>query len=135
MDGVQFQMGAVKALADDLGRVKSRLMPAMRAVTARGALNIKNDAQASIRAQTRHIFVKQYPNSITYDITKSSGTEVRAEIGPDKDKPQGALGNLLEFGSPSHNAPMPHLVPAFEAEAPTYAEQLGIAASNAVLGP
>lgn len=44
-----------------------------------------------------------YPYSIGYDVHLSP-TEVEVEIGPDKDKPQGALGNLIEFGS-AHNPP------------------------------
>lgn len=44
-----------------------------------------------------------YPASITYDVTwKGSGYE--AEIGPDKDLPQGPLGNLIEYGS-ANNPP------------------------------
>lgn len=44
-----------------------------------------------------------YPRSISYDLTiKVEGVEV--EIGPDKSMPQGALGNLIEFGS-AHNPP------------------------------
>ncbi|MBT2485810.1 MULTISPECIES: hypothetical protein [unclassified Microbacterium] len=44
-----------------------------------------------------------FPYSITYDIegsgSRSAGSQLSAEIGPDKDRPQGALGNLIEFGS------------------------------------
>lgn len=44
-----------------------------------------------------------YPRSITYDLMLSSaGIEV--EIGPDKSRRQGALGNLIEYGS-SNNPP------------------------------
>lgn len=44
-----------------------------------------------------------YPLSIGYDVTYGAGW-VEATIGPDKDLAQGALGNLIEFGS-SHNPP------------------------------
>lgn len=44
-----------------------------------------------------------YPRSISYDLTiRADGIEV--EVGPDKSMPQGALGNLIEFGS-AHNPP------------------------------
>lgn len=44
-----------------------------------------------------------YPHSISYDLTiAADGIEV--EIGPDKSMAQGALGNLIEFGS-AHNPP------------------------------
>jgi hypothetical protein len=39
-----------------------------------------------------------YPRSIGYDVRTGAGW-VEGTIGPDKDKAQGALGNLIEFGS------------------------------------
>jgi hypothetical protein len=105
----------------------------MRAVAAKGALNIKNAAKANILAQTTRKYVKQYPNSITYTVTQSSGSFVSAEIGPDKDKPQGALGNILEFGSPGR-PPLPHLVPAWEAEREPFAQFMGAVGEAAVFG-
>lgn len=48
-----------------------------------------------------------FPSSITYDLKGFQGfgaTVLEAEIGPDKGRPQGALGNLIEFGS-RNNAP------------------------------
>jgi hypothetical protein len=47
-------------------------------------------------------YAPAFPYSITYDLTVYRGFGVsllRSEIGPDKARPQGALGNLLEFGS------------------------------------
>lgn len=131
-DAVNADMSAVAALAADLGGVSARVVPQMRSVTSRGALNIKNAAKASIQSQTRHKYVVQYPNSITYDIT-AAGLSVSAEIGPDKGKPQGALGNLLEFGS-SRNAPLPHLIPSWEAEVPGYESFMAAVAEASVFG-
>lgn len=133
-DGVKIDASGVDALMADLAGIKSRLKPAMRAVASRGALNIKNDAKDRILAQTNRKYVKQYPYSITYDITKSTGTEVEAEIGPDQKKTQGPLGVVLEFGTPHNGGPKPHLIPAFDAEVPKFEEQLGIAAEGAVFG-
>jgi hypothetical protein len=133
-DAVNLNMDEVVALAGSMNGIAGRLKPAMRAVTAKGALNIKNAARASILAQVQRKYVKAYPNSITYDITQSSGSVVSAEIGPDKNLRQGALGNLLEFGSP-HSPPLPHLVPAWEAEREPYAQFMGEAAELAVFGP
>ena len=126
-------MAAVKALAADLNRIRGRLQPAMKQVTSKGALNVKNAAKESILAQTSHHFVKQYPNSITYTITESTGVVVTAEIGPDKGKPQGALGNILEYGT-SLNPPYPHLGPSLDAEADSYEQYLGDAARDAIFG-
>jgi len=46
-----------------------------------------------------------------------------AEIGPDKLRRQGPLGNLLEYGS-VHNAPHPHMIPAAEAEQPRFEQAM-----------
>jgi hypothetical protein len=74
-----------------------------RAVVARGALNVKNGWRANATATAgRH--GRLYPASISYDM-RPHPTGASAEIGPDKTRPQGALGNLLEFGSvtnPTH---------------------------------
>ena len=132
-DGIDVDMVQVKALADELGGVGARVRPAVKAVITKGALNIKNAARDAILADTRHVFVKQYPYSITYDVSVGAGAVVSAEIGPDKDKPQGALGNLLEFGS-SKNAPIPHLVPAWEAEIDSTEMWIGKAGEDAIFG-
>ena len=64
-----------------------------------------------------------YPHAITYDTEDHGvGKGVSAEIGPDKDRRQGALGNILEYGSvknPPHNDGGRALInelPAFEAQ-------------------
>lgn len=68
-----------------------------RAVVSRGALNIKNSwrARATLTAGAH---ARLYPSSISYDITEGPGY-IEAEIGPDKGKAQGPLGNILEFGT------------------------------------
>ncbi|MFD8577149.1 hypothetical protein ACFV1H_17685 [Streptomyces virginiae] len=69
----------------------------MAAVVTRGALNVKEGWRSNAVASSgRH--ARRYPYSISYDVTPIPGG-ARAEIGPDKDKTQGPLGNLLEFGS------------------------------------
>lgn len=45
----------------------------------------------------------RYPWSIDYDTTVMVDA-IEIVVGPDKSKTQGALGNLIEFGS-SHNPP------------------------------
>lgn len=86
-----------------------------RKVVQKGALNIKTDARRRVSG-LRH--APAYPNTITYD-TQASATGASAEIGPDKGKRQGALGNLLEYGS-VNNAPTPHMAPAADAELPKF---------------
>lgn len=95
-----------------------------RKVVQRGAFNIKRDAR---RFASGIAHAPAYPYSIGYD-TWTTGTTVRAEIGPDKDRRQGALGNILEYGT-VNNPPYAHLGPALDIEGPKFVdavERLGV---------
>lgn len=115
-------------MADSLARVASDLIAAAAAapvavvgVVKKGAVNVKKDWRANAQASSgRH--APAYPYSITFDVS-ATGRTVSAEIGPDKDKPQGPLGNLLEFGSVNNP---PHLdgQRAIDAERPKFIEQI-----------
>jgi len=85
------------ALADDLEQIPADKMPEFKKVVERGALNIKNELRADAAG---HPTYRYFPTSISYDMTG----ELEAEIGPDKGRVQGALGNILYFGT-SKNAP------------------------------
>jgi hypothetical protein len=102
-------------LTRDLQKAISVAPAAARAVVQKGALNIKTDARNRVSG---HKHIPAYPYSITYD-TKETLFGATAEIGPDKDKRQGALGNIIEFGG-IHSAPIPHMIPAGEAEQPRF---------------
>ncbi|MEU3665748.1 hypothetical protein [Streptomyces virginiae] len=103
---------------------------AMVAVVTRGALNVKNDWRDNARASSgRH--ARLYPGSISYDVKLIPGG-AEAEIGPDKDKPQGPLGNLLEFGS-VNNGPHNDGGRALLVEEPRFVAQ--VAAITERLGP
>lgn len=64
-----------------------------------------------------------YPYSITFDEPVRGPGHVEVEIGPDKDKRQGALGNLIEYGS-VNNPPHWDGKRAAEAEAPVFEKYL-----------
>ncbi|WP_346536948.1 hypothetical protein [Micromonospora sp. DPT] len=89
-------------------------------VVARGALNVKKDAQARAKRIGRH--VRRYPYSIGYDLHQGLRGPV-AEIGPEVGRGQGSLGGVLENGSPT-SPPHPHMLPAGQAEAPRFAKAL-----------
>lgn len=91
----------------------------VRAVVEKGALNIKKDAAKRIGGLAH---ARAYPRSISYDMRQSL-LGPTAEIGPDKSRRQGALGNLLEYGS-VNNPPHPHMRPAADAELPKFAKAL-----------
>lgn len=58
---------------------------------------IKEDAKASVRGRKG---LGHAANAITYDTTESRDG-VEAEIGYDKGRGAGKLGNLIEFGAPN----------------------------------
>jgi hypothetical protein len=99
-----------------------------RAVVSRGALNIKNEWRDNARSSAG-AHARLYPNSISYDLT-SQGAVVEAVIGPDKDKVQGPLGNLLEFGS-AHNPPHNDGGRALDSEEPRFVAQVEALADRA----
>lgn len=118
-----------EALAADLALAPARLAVELAAVVSKGALNVKNDWRANASGLPH---APAYPASITYDIAKAPG-RIEAEIGPDKNKRQGALGNLIEFGS-ANNPPHLDGARALAAEAPRFVEACAEAAQRAVLG-
>lgn len=99
------------------------------AVVNRGALNIKRGWQANARA-TAGKHARLYPASISYDM-RPHPRGAAAEIGPDKTRPQGALGNLLEFGSVKNP---PHMDGARALAAEQAAFMAHIAAIGAQMG-
>lgn len=108
-------------LAADLGQVGAETGKRLRQAIEVTARNIKDTAKENATGMAH---APAFPHSITYDvgaeynqslgqavasvvsggISAARSSVLRAEIGPDKDRPQGALGNLLEFGS-IHNPP------------------------------
>lgn len=92
-----------------------------RKVVQRGALNIKRDWR---KAWTGLSHAPRLPYAVGYD-TQITPAGAVAEIGPDKDleNKQGALGNLIEYGS-VNNAPKPGGAPALKAEEPKFLQAL-----------
>jgi hypothetical protein len=112
---VRIEHGDVDRFILDLDKAVSKTPAEAEKVVAKGALNIKTGAQRRIG---RPAHAPAYGSSITYDMrTGMSGPE--AEIGPDKGRRQGALGNLLEYGS-VNNAPIPHIRPSVDEELPKF---------------
>lgn len=105
----------VDRLVADMGAASRKVPAEVRKVVQKGSLNIKNDWR---EAWTGHAHAPSLPYAVTYDTTVK-GTVVEGEIGPDKDKRQGALGNIYEFGTPN-NAPIPGGQPSLDAEEPRF---------------
>lgn len=112
-------MSDLDALARDL-LVATKAVPAeTRRVVQRGALNIKRDWQEAWSGLSH---APSLASAVTYD-TKETAAGGEAEIGPDKGRRQGALGNLIEFGS-VNNGPIPGGGPALMAEAPRFEQAM-----------
>jgi hypothetical protein len=98
-------------------------------VVKRGAQNIKRDTQAKWAGAR---YAPSLAAAVTYDVDVLSSS-VRAQIGPDKAKRQGALGNIYEYGVPG-TAPQPALSPALDAEEPRFVKALEDMAANLLEG-
>lgn len=93
-------MDTPSTLAADMLRAAAGAAVGARAVVAKGALNVKKGAQENV-AKSAPVHNAHAGSAISYDLDTSG---LGAEIGYDKDKRGGALGNLLEYGS-RKNAP------------------------------
>jgi hypothetical protein len=113
--------GAIE-VADHFDEAAARFDPEAEKVVGKGSNNVKKDAQRIIRGASHRGYLPHYPYSITYDVT--SGEVIAGEIGPDSGRLQGGLGRLLENGS-QNNAPIPHLAPALDLEAPKFEKAAG----------
>lgn len=97
----------------DLNKADEDLVPRAERVVGRGLYNIKRDWAAR---WTGYAHIPWLPKAINYDVTRE-GDNISGEVGPDKTKRQGPLGNLIEYGS-ENNAPIPGGLPAIAAEEP-----------------
>lgn len=116
-------------LANAFARNVDQAETEMVRIVTRGALNVKNGWRTNAIG-TSGAHARAYPYSITYDVNPMPGG-ASAEIGPDKGKKQGALGNLLEYGSVNnapHNDGGRALIaehPRFEAQVIALTQRLG----------
>lgn len=118
-----------RQLIADLDRAIMAAPLEVTAIVAKGAVNIKKDWAGRWSGMAH---APRLPAAITYDWI-GSGTQIGVEIGPDKSLTQGALGNLIEFGS-AHNAPRPGGLPALEAEEPRFETALQELAARLING-
>src|SRR5690606_5591120 len=117
----------VDRLAVDLGRVPGRAVPKVTAAVTKGAVNIKNDWADRWKGLSH---APALASAVTYDMEFGVGW-VGAVIGPDKEKRQGALGNIIEYGT-VNNAPRPGGGPALAAEEPKFTKALSDIAGRAL---
>lgn len=100
---------------DALDSAAVDVLGACEALVSKGGLNVKTDGR---RLAPHGPHTPHYRDSISYDITRGA-TWVEAEVGPDKDRRQGSLGNIFEFGT-NDTPPIPHMMPAADLEEPRF---------------
>lgn len=129
MSGLRIDHGDLDRWVLTLDEAASAAPHEVRKVVQKGALNIKTGAQQRVSGRAH---LPHYPRAITYDTTVKA-TAVEAEIGPDKGKRQGALGNIIEYGT-RNNAPIPHIRPAADEEMPRFESEMDKLAARLLEG-
>lgn len=106
-DEIRIDNSDLSKLAADLGNAPAETGKYARKAVEVTARNVRDTARENATGLEH---APRFPHSITYDVganfsfmreTFGGGgvNSITAEIGPDKDRPQGALGNLIEYGS------------------------------------
>jgi len=117
----------LERLAAALAKASFKTVPAVAAVVAKGAQNVKDRMAEDARSSGSY---KHFHRSISYDVNMGLGG-IEAEIGPDKDRLQGALGNVLYFGT-SKNAPVLDIEAGLRVESAEFEKYVAEAADKAL---
>ena len=129
-DGFDLDFRGVTELAADLGEVANVAGEFIKDAQTESAINVKEAWSESVKG-LRH--AKDYHRSIGYDYVAFQGfgsTILATEIGPDKNRRQGALGNLIEHGS-VNNAPGEQGTAALKGEEANFEKLLSAALERA----
>lgn len=99
-DGISFNFDELTQLAADLGEVPDNFGPFLNSAIQFTSKEIKKSAAKKVRGRKN---LGQAAQAIDYELKIFRGFGVsllQSEIGYDKDKNAGELGNLIEFGAP-----------------------------------
>lgn len=133
-DGYSIDSADLSRLSAQLGEVPQRSGPFLRKALEVTARNVRDTARKNATGMAH---APAFPASITYDLTgsgdRSTGSNLTAEIGPDKDRPQGALGNLIEYGS-VNNTPQGIMHGALQANETDFETGIQTAIDDALKG-
>lgn len=88
----------LRRLEKELGYEPIRAVRKAREAVQDEAPIVRDSWRMRQRARSQYGHIPYLPKSITYSMLGEPDGPA-AEIGPDKRRPQGPLGNLLEFGS------------------------------------
>ena len=85
----------LRQFAIAVGHIADGAYEDVDAVVTKGAVNVKSEMIAEV-SRSRHF--KGMAGSITYDQQNTRGV-IKREIGPDKGRRGGSLGNIYYFGT------------------------------------
>jgi len=97
-DGFTVDDSELRLFAVQLGEVGANAGRYIRSAVEISARKVDDLWTKTAKGQ---LGTRGYPFTISYDISVFNGfgaSVIQAEIGPDKERGQGALGNLIEFG-------------------------------------
>jgi hypothetical protein len=120
-----FDLSEVRALEQDLGRISGQVVKPLTETLTKSANAVRDAMRADAAG---HAHFPHFPNAITADVKTRVG-QLEAEIGPDKSRTQGALGNILYFGT-SKNGPVLNINAGLDAEAPKFEQAVAEAAGR-----
>lgn len=92
-----FDFSEITKLAADLGDVAPETQTNVRKAVEVTARRVKDSWRDKLKGSST---LPGLPSAVSYDVTRPAGA-VEAEIGFDKGRRQGALGNVSEFGTPT----------------------------------
>jgi len=122
--GASVDISDLTRLVADLGRAGRQAVKPARELLTKVADEVRDDLRQQARG---HATFPHFPRSITVDVRG-----LDAEIGPDKQRRQGALGNVLYFGT-SRTAPvLEHPGQALDRAVPGIAARLAQVGEDAI---
>lgn len=127
-DGVSIDTSELQSLAVEFGKATAKLLPAVDKVAQKAAQSIKDDLSAQAAASTHF---RGMAGSISYERAYGLGS-VGYEIGPDKDRRGGALGNIFFFGVPEGGGGTGDLDAPLREEEPRFIKALGDLAEDSL---
>lgn len=100
MNDSTFDLSEVLKLAADLGEVPGNAGPLLNSAVQLTAVKVKKAAAKTVGSRRKSWSVAA--GSIDYDVKADPGavSTLTAEVGYNKSKRAGPLGNLIEFGAP-----------------------------------
>jgi len=100
-DGVEYDLTELDQLSASFGAVPDHVGPNINTAITGTSMGIKKAWQAPLKGSRT---LPMLPYAISFDIAVGhffGASVIKSEIGFDKEKPQGALGNVSEYGTPT----------------------------------